>query len=48
MNTTELQGLTSKISFDPATHLVYREVPIYKIENGDFVKLGLFTPAMEE
>ena len=47
-NTTELQGLTSKISFDPKTHLVYREVPIYKIENGDFVKLGLFTPAMEE
>lgn len=44
--TTELQGLTSKISFDPETHLVYREVPIYQIENGDFKKLGLFTPSM--
>lgn len=47
-NTSELQGLTSKITFDPKTHLVYREVPIYKIENGQFTKLGLFTPAMEK
>lgn len=47
-NTTELQGLTSKITFDPETHLVYREVPIYKIENGEFVKLGVFAPAMEK
>lgn len=47
-NTTELQGLTSKISFDPKTHLVYREVPIYQIENGDFKRLGLFTPSMQE
>lgn len=47
-NTTELQGLTSKITFDPKTHLVYREVPIYKIENGGFTKVGLFSPAIQE
>ena len=43
-NTTEIEGLTSKITFDPETHLVYREVPICQIENGDFKTLGLFMP----
>lgn len=47
-NTTELQGLTCKITFDPKTHLVYREVPICKIENGDFTTIGFFTPAIQE
>ena len=43
-NTTEIEGLTSKITFDPETHLVYREVPICQIENGEFKTLGLFMP----
>lgn len=47
-NTTELQGLTSKITFDPDTHLVYREVPIYQIENGSFTKVGLFSPSIKD
>ncbi|MEG2020707.1 MAG: ABC transporter substrate-binding protein [Oscillospiraceae bacterium] len=42
--TTEVDGLTCKITFDPKTHLVYREVPICQIENGDFKTLGLFMP----
>ncbi len=46
-NTTELQGLTCKITFDPKTHLVYREVPICQIENGDFKTLGLFEPEIQ-
>lgn len=46
-NTTELQGLTSSITFDPKTHLVYREVPIYQIKDGGFTKLGLFSPAIQ-
>lgn len=46
-NTTEIEGLTSRITFDPKTHLVYREVPIYKIENGGFTRLGLFSPAVQ-
>ena len=42
--TTDLQGLTSPISFDPATHLVYREVPLFKIEGGEFQQVMLFSP----
>lgn len=40
--TTEIQGLTSPITFDPETHDVFREVPIYKIVNGDYERLGMF------
>lgn len=40
--TTSIQGLTCMITFDPATHLVYREVPILKVVDNDFVQLGLF------
>lgn len=43
--TENLEGLTCNISFDPATHLVYREVPICQIKDGAFTTLGLFTPA---
>ncbi len=44
--TKELEGLTCKISFDPETHLVYREVPICQIKDGKFVTLTMFTPEM--
>ena len=47
-NTTELQGLTCKITFDPETHLVYSEVPICQIENGGFKTIGRFTPSMQK
>lgn len=47
-NTTELEGLTCSITFDPKTHLVYREVPICKIENGGFTTIGLFKPEIQE
>lgn len=46
-STTSIQGLTCEISFDPETHLVYREAPIIKIENGEFVQIALFTPEMQ-
>ena len=44
----EIQGLTCKITFDPETHLVYREVPICQIENGGFKTIGRFTPSMQK
>lgn len=44
-STTDLEGLTSKISFIPETHVVIREVPICKIENGGFTTIGLFEPS---
>ncbi len=47
-NTTELQGMTCKITFDPKNHLVYREVPIYKLVNGEFTEVGLFMPERQE
>lgn len=47
-NTKELDGLTCKISFDPKTHLVYREVPICQIKDGDFVTLSMYKPEMPE
>ena len=47
-NTTGLQGLTCKITFDPKTHMVYREVPICQIENGGFKTIGRFTPSMQK
>lgn len=47
-NTTEIQGLTCKITFDPKTHLVYRAVPICKIVDGGFTKMSLYTPNIEE
>ncbi|MDD4833255.1 MAG: ABC transporter substrate-binding protein [Lutispora sp.] len=44
-STTDLKGLTSNISFVPETHVVIREVPICKIENGGFITIGLFEPS---
>lgn len=41
-STTSIQGLTCEITFDPETHMVYREVPIIQIEDGEFIQLGLF------
>lgn len=47
-NTTGIQGMTCEITFDPKNHLVYREVPIYKVVNGDFKAVGLFMPERQE
>ncbi|MGI5965781.1 ABC transporter substrate-binding protein [Anaerotruncus rubiinfantis] len=43
-NTTEIEGLTCTITFDPETHLVYREVPIYKVEDQTLKIQTLFMP----
>lgn len=40
--TASIQGLTCEITFDPETHMVFREVPIIKIEDGKFKQLELF------
>ena len=45
-NTTSIEGLTCTISFDPATHLVYRDVPIMRITNQDYEMIGLYTPEL--
>ena len=41
-STTSIQGLTCEITFDPETHMVYREVPIIQIGDSEFIQLGLF------
>ena len=38
----EMDGLTGKMTFDPKTHLVYREVPIIQFQDGKAVTLELF------
>ena len=38
----EMDGLTGKMTFDPKTHLVYREVPIIQFRDGKPVTLELF------
>ena len=40
--TEDLQGLTCAITFDPATHNVYRQVPIYQIVDGEFKQIELY------
>ena len=40
--TKDLQGLTCTITIDPATHNVYRQVPIYQIVDGEFKQLELY------
>ena len=40
--TENLQGLTCSITFDPATHNVYRQVPIYQIVDGEFKQIELY------
>ena len=45
-NTTSMEGLTCTISFDPATHLVYRDVPIMRITNQDYEMIDLYTPEL--
>ena len=44
-NTTEVQGLFGTITIDPETHLVYREIPIYRIVDDGYELLERYFPA---